>query len=89
MKTFFLVALIIPALAAYSRAGESETAAFSADASFASALSDLKAALKVPGDDPAIEGESQSGGETAGKLQMDVGIVLPVVPGVDEPVRAP
>ncbi|HXT01920.1 MAG TPA: ankyrin repeat domain-containing protein, partial [Elusimicrobiota bacterium] len=52
MKKIFLVALIVPALATFSRAGESETAVLSAGASFAS-LADLKAALKPADEDPA------------------------------------
>ena len=43
----------------------------------------------VSGDDAAIEGEAKAGGEAAGEFEMDVGVVLPVVPGVDEPVDAP
>jgi len=37
----------------------------------------------------AVEGEATAGGEAAGELEMDVGVVLPVVPCVDEPVDAP
>jgi hypothetical protein len=43
----------------------------------------------VSGDDAAVEGESATGGEAAGELEMDECVVLPVVPGVDEPVDAP
>jgi len=52
MKKVLMIALIVPAFAAFARAGESETAALSAGASFAS-LGDLKAALKPADEDPA------------------------------------
>ena len=43
----------------------------------------------VSGDDATVEGETAAGGEAAGELEMDECVVLPVVPGVDEPVDAP
>ena len=43
----------------------------------------------IAGDDAAVEGEAAAGGEAAGELEMDECVVLPVVPGVDEPVEAP
>ena len=43
----------------------------------------------VSGNDVAVEGESESGGEAAGKLKMDVRVIFPVVPRMDEPVHAP
>lgn len=52
MKKIFLVAMIVPALAAFSRAGESETAALSGGASFAASIADLTAALKPADEDP-------------------------------------
>ena len=43
----------------------------------------------IAGDDAAVEGEATAGGEAAGELEMDECVVLPVVPGVHEPVEAP
>ncbi len=43
----------------------------------------------VTGDDVAVEGEAAACGKATGELEMDVGVVLPVVTCVDEPVDAP
>jgi hypothetical protein len=43
----------------------------------------------VAGDDVAVEGEAAALRDAAGEFQMDVGVVLPVAPCVEESVDAP